>query len=427
MCSYIVYYTGAIFWFLVFFNPLSLFLINLFKPSLAARMAHSEIYCGGTICKFYTYLALKWPFKWAKWWIPLDKLCNYTIREQEIFFNEVQRSKEAMWAMSPQAWAWLMRKIYAYPFKVLADGLRDRNDFFEALLQVTSEEGRERELIKQYMHYGALPKPQMEILVKKVCEESAADQHAALFNILCDYIKRCGFNREMSEKILSNETVSPRLKEAITDCLKAHNQRVRAKNLHDLRTVEQIDAWTEFCHNNRNIHPEAQQEMSLNQYAIFHKYGHSLDAAAISYLLWNGDERMAEQIFRNEPKFGILNKNIEFVLGKHDYLHPLLQKVTEETREDLRKRINKHQKLNTEQLNKLFDCPSSADLVIEYLGYQELPKELHKRMIERPEDAAKIIGCYDRQGYVIDTDVWVEALKCGYLQGKPLHGEETVG
>lgn len=426
VCSYIVYYIGGIFWFLVLFNPLSIFLINLFKPSLSARMAHSESYCGDTVRKFYTYLALKWPFKWAKWWIPLDKLRDYTVEEQKIYFNEVHRSKEVLWALSPEAWARLMKNIYVYPFKVLADGMRERNDLFAALINLTSEEGRERELLKQYMHYGALPKPQMEILVDKVREESANGKDSILLTVLCDYIKRCGLSKEMLEKIMRDEAVSPQLK-SVVDAWLAHKQRIQTRSLRDLSTIEQIVAWTEFCRNNRYIHPEAQQEMSLNQYAIFHKNGHSLDAAAISYLLWIGDEKMAEQIFRNEPKFGILSKNIEFTLGKHDYLRPLLQKITEETREDLRKHINNREELSTEQLNKLFDCPSSADLVIEYISYQELPKELHKRMIERPEDAAKIIGFYDKQGHIIEHDVWVEALKCGYLQGKPLHGEETVG
>ncbi len=424
---YIVLYTVAIAIFVVFFNPLSILLLNLCFPAFTAALIRNATYCGNTVRKFYTYWALKWPFRWAKWWIPLDKLRNYTVREQEIFFNEVQRSEEVMWAMSPEAWARLMRKIYAYPFKVLADGLKKRDDLFEALLQVTSDEGRAHDLIKQYMHHGALPKPQMEILVRKVCEESAKDKHAILFHILCDYIKRCGFSKEMTEKITQNEAVSQQLKDAITDSLLAHNQRVQTRCLHNLCTVEQLDAWVNFCKNNKVIHPEAQQEMSLNQYAIFHKHGHSLDPAAISYLLWNDDEKMAEQIFRNEPKFGILNKNIEFTLGKHDYLKPLLQKVIEENMENLRKRINKRKELSTEQLNMLFDCPSSADLVIEYIGYRELPKELHKRMLERPEDAKKIIGFYDKQGHIIEHDVWLEALKCGYLQSKPMNGIEAIG
>ena len=426
VCFYLMFYFVTSIWFLLVFNPVSMFVINLCAPALAATLAHSKNYCGNTTCQFYTWLALKFPFKWAKWWIPLDKLHEYTVEEQKIYFNEVHRSKEVLWALSPEAWASLMKNIYVYPFKVLADGMRERNDLFAALLNLTAKEGRERELIKQYMHYGALPKPQMEILVKKVCEESANGKDSILLTVLCDYIKRCGLSKEMLEKIMRDEAVSPQLK-SVVDAWLAHKQRIQTRSLRDLSTIEQIVAWTEFCRNNRNIHPEAQQEMSLNQYAIFHKNGHSLDAGAIAYLLWYGDEKMAEQIFRNEPNFGILSKNIEFTLGKHDYLKPLLQKVTEETREDLRKRINNREELSTEQLNKLFDCPSSADLVIEYISYQELPKELHKRMIERPKDAKKIIGFYDKQGHIIEHDVWLEALKCGYLQSKPMNGIEAIG
>ncbi|MBQ9271334.1 MAG: hypothetical protein IJ218_03620 [Alphaproteobacteria bacterium] len=72
--------------------------------------------------------------------------------------------------------------------------------------------------------------------------------------------------------------------------------------------------------------------MNLNQYAIFHKHGRLLDAAAIAYMLFYGSQDMAELIFCYEPNYGILNKNIEFILGKHEYLRPLLEKVKAEKR-----------------------------------------------------------------------------------------------
>ncbi len=330
VCFYIMFYTITVIWFLFIFNPLSMFLINLCAPALAATLAHSKNYCGNTTCQFYTWLALKLPFKWAKWWIPLDKLHEYTVREQEIYFNEIDRSKEVLWALSPEAWASLMKNIYVYPFKILADGMRERNDLFAALINLTSEEDKERELIKQYMHYGALPKSQMEILIDKVREESSQDKHGVLFRILCDYIVRCGFSREMTKRIINDDAVSQLLKDKVADSITAHNQRVQTRNLSDLATLEQVELWQKFCQTNQKIHPMAQQEMSLNQYAMFHKYGHELDAGAIAYLLWHGDEKMAEQIFRTEPKFGILNEQIEFVLDKHEYLRPLLQKVMAE-------------------------------------------------------------------------------------------------
>ncbi len=394
VCSYIVYYTGAIFWFLVLFNPLSIFLINLFKPSLSAKMAHSKTYCGDTICGFYTYLALKWPFKWAKWWIPLDKLRDYTVREQEIYFNDVHRGKEVLWALSPEAWARLMKNIYAYPFKVLADGMRERNDLFAALLDLTSKEGKERELLKQYMHYGALPKPQMEILVDNVRKESSQGKHEVLFRILCDYIERCGFSKEMTERILNDDAASQLLKDEVADSLTAHNQRVQTKNLFNLSTLEQVEAWQKFCETNKRIHPMAQQEMSLNQYAMFHKLGHSLDAGAIAYLLWHRDEKMAELIFRTEPKFGILDEKIEFVLRKHEGFNLLLQDVIKDTEEDLRKRISDREELSIEQMNKMFDVPSAAELVCDYIAFHPLPDDLQTRMLALP-NASTLINLYD--------------------------------
>ncbi len=460
VCFYIVYYTGAIFWFAVLINPLTLLILNLIAPAFAASLVHDEVYCGKTICKFYTYLALKWPFKWAKWWVTPDLLKNYTVREQEIYFNEVRQDEEVLWSLSPEAWAVLMRDIYVYPFKKLANGLKERNDLFKALLDLTSLEGKERQLLKEYMSCDILPKAQLTILIEKACEEShpqglgiigrillkyikrcgtlskaqltllikklcsEEQQHCfdTVGHILCDYVERCGISKDLMSKISDSEKISQVVKDAVAESNEAYLQKVVTKRLYNLSSIEEVDEWVKFCAKDKKICAFAQQEMSLNQYAIFHKQGHHLDAGAISYLLWYGGPEMAKQIFLNEPKFGILDSKIEFVLDKHEYLRPTLQKVIEETEADLRERIWGGYELDIEELNQMFDCPNSNDLAVEYFSRYSLPKEFHKRMLEPKNE-----GClqfYISQGwllsaYQLDDEVAEECKRLGYHLDPP--------
>ena len=423
MCLYIVFYTGAIFWFVVLFNPLTLFVINLLAPAFAAALVHNEIYCGKTICRFYTYLALKWPFKWAKWWVTPNLLKNYTVQEQKIYFNEVRQDEEVLWSLSPEAWAVLMRNIYVYPFKKLANGLKERNDLFTALLDLTCQEGKERQLLKEYMKDGTLPKSQLAILVGKVCAESKNIQSGSVIRrILLDYVERCGISKEQISKITGDENISQVVKDAVAESNEAYLQKVVTKRLYNLSSIEQVDEWVKFCAKDKHICVLAQQEMSLNQYAIFHKQGHHLDAGAISYLLWYGGPEMAKQIFLNEPKFGVLDSKIEFILDKHEYLRPTLQKVIEETEADLRERIWGGYELDIEELNQMFDCPNSNDLAVEYFSRYPLPKEFHKRMLE-PKNAGSL-QFYISQGwllsaYQLDDEVAEECKKLGYRLDPP--------
>ena len=423
MCFYILFYVAAIFWFAVFFNPLVLFVFNLLAPAFAATLVHNEIYCGKTICRFYTYLALKWPFKWAKWWVTPDLLKNYTVQEQKIYFNEVRQDEEVLWSLSPEAWAVLMRNIYVYPFKKLANGLKERNDLFTALLDLTCQEGKERQLLKEYMKDGTLPKSQLAILVGKVCAESKNSQSGSVIRrILLEYVERCGISKEQMSKITGDENISQVVKDAVAESNEAYLQKVVTKRLYNLSSIEQVDEWVKFCAKDKHICVLAQQEMSLNQYAIFHKQGHHLDADAISYLLWYGGPEMAKQIFLNEPKFGVLDSKIEFILDKHEYLRPTLQKVIEETEADLRERIWGGYELDIEELNQMFDCPNSNDLAVEYFSRYSLPKEFHKRMLE-PKNAGSL-QFYISQGwllsdYQLDDEVAEECKKLGYRLDPP--------
>ena len=415
MCFYIVFYMGAILLFAMLFNPLTLFIFNLFAPAFAAALVHKEDYCGKTICKFYTWLALKWPFRWAKWWITPDLLKNYTIEEQITYFQKVNNSKSTFWKLKPEAWVKLVKNNGYYPFSYLAEGIQKRDDLFTALLDLTISEQKVRSLIREYMETGTLLKSQMNILIEKACTESETQDSGIVGRLLCDYIERCGISKELMTNITTNDKTSESLKKAVVDSVDAYLQKLTTKRLFDMDTFEKLEEWVEFCAPDKKICVAAQKEMSYLQYQIFNQKGHHLDAAAIMHLLWNRGKNFAEMIFSNEPKFGILNNEIQFILDKHNYLRPALQEIIEYVEKDLRHRICDYgEELTEEQLNQMFDCPNANNLALEYISLHSLPSVLHKRMLEL-DSAEEIIKSYVmHKDYQLDEAVRVECEKRGW-------------
>ncbi|MBR6355224.1 MAG: hypothetical protein IKR92_00070 [Alphaproteobacteria bacterium] len=407
---------------MVLFNPLVLLVINLVAPAFAAAMVHTKDYCGKTVCKLYTRLALKWPFKWAKWWITPDLLQNYTIDEQITYFRLVNSSEEALWKLSPEAWARLVKNNGYFPFECLAKGMKERNDLFSALLDLTVSEQKVRALIRGYMEAGTLPKTQAEILIEKACAESEKYASGVVGRILCEYIERCGISREMMENVTTCDKASEALKQAVVDSEDVYLQKLTTKRLFNMDTIEKIDEWAEFCASKKKISVAAQKEMSALQYQMFHRNGHRLDARAIMHMLWYKDKDFAEMIFVNEPQFGILNDKIDFILDKHDYLRPTLQEIIKEVEKDLHRRIYDRQELTEEKLDKMFDCPDSNDLALEYISHYPLPKALHKRLLEPKNEGALqfyISQCWLLSAYQLDTEVAEECKKRGYRLDPP--------
>ena len=75
--------------FILFGNPLSMSVINLLFPRLAAKFAQNPLYFGPKIYAFYERHALKCPFYWAKEWMQLEKLASYSVNQQVKYFLKV--------------------------------------------------------------------------------------------------------------------------------------------------------------------------------------------------------------------------------------------------------------------------------------------------------------------------------------------------
>lgn len=410
--------------FILFLNPLMMLVFHQFAPKFASGLAHNRFFCGKTICRFYTKMALKWPFKWSKWWITVEDLDKLSDEEQKIYYRDVSWSDDVRDALRPKVWAKIMKnEVITYSNRDnFVPVIKKRDDLFAALLDVAYETQKEVRLLHSYIQYGTLPKSQMLMLVERACAKDKPYEFDELMNELCFYIDRCGIRKDLLNKIAKSETLSQSFK----DTIELHNEMYRQKTLtcrlYRLESVEQIDAWAEFCATTKKIYVPAQEEMSINQYGIFLKHGHHLDPDAIAHLLWYRDADMAKQIFANEPKFGMLNDKIKFVMKKHDYLTRTLNKVVESTRESLCQRIYAREELSVEELNKVFDCPEPNDLLVEYFAYYPLPKELHKRLLEPENDGALwfyITQSWLLKAYQLDDEVAKECEKRGLRLDPP--------
>lgn len=70
-------------------NPLSIAVLNLLSPQLANQFVNWQRLFGEEIRGFYTKIALKMPFYWAKWWMRSENMLQYSIKRQIKYFLKV--------------------------------------------------------------------------------------------------------------------------------------------------------------------------------------------------------------------------------------------------------------------------------------------------------------------------------------------------
>lgn len=405
----------------LFFNPFSMLFFNIFNPRFASSLAHNSFFCSKRVSAFYTKLALFWPYLWSRWWMTVEHLDKLSDARQKDYYANVNRSEETLWKLRPHIWVEVMNDEHLR-FGVteeIAQKIKDRNDLFAAMLDWALANQKSSHLLRFYLKYGTLPKQQMTALVDAVLTENKDHGIGVLADGLSEYVKRCGISKEMFLKLHGDETVSQDVKDLLEDSHDCYTQRIFTRNLRELKTYNEVERWILFCSKTEHIYAEAEQEMSVEQYDFFNGSGHNLEAAAIAHLLWHGNQAMAERIFRYEPKFGILNEQIDFVLDKHDYLRPLLKKVISEVEEELSLKLSEGDHLLTSEVNQLFDCPSAPKLVMDYLTKWTMPDELQMRMFELP-NAKELIEFYVDLGqtgkdYVLTPEAKAKAVELGWM------------
>lgn len=309
---------------LLIFNPITLFVLNIFKPRWARNMAHSDALYDKKSQEFFTERAKKWPWLWAKWWYTLDELKDLSEERQVEYYYDVNRSAKTLDAMSTEA-----------AFRVIDDGLGNNfEDFkknineikmspelFRAFIQKSIKED-DMSVLSDYLKRGTISKDLAECLA-----DEAGKSTTGVFNntwlalVFYDYVERCGLGQEMLKNLLERPS-SAKFKEEVETRQNIYSQRVFTKSQ---RGTKQTDAWLAFCETTKEICPQAQMEMGLDQYYVFHKTGHTLDAEVILHILKQHFGLMMKKlIFEHEPNCGIINDDIKELVDNTPALQNLL-------------------------------------------------------------------------------------------------------
>ena len=421
---------------LLILNPITLFVLNIFKPRWARTMAHSDALYDKKSQQFFTEQAKEWPWHWAKWWYTSKEIGCLTDDKQLDYYYNVSHSIETLNAMSIHNSAKVIGKDFE-GFKEYIASVNTLNamsiaisakdayinmsyNLFCAFIRASIEKD-DMSALGDYLKRGTLPKDQVKIL-----SEYASDSTSGVYSntwlalVFYDYVERCGLGQEMLKKLLERPN-SAHFKKEVERRQGIYEQRVFTKSQ---RGSKSPHAWLHFCGKTKEICKQAQMEMGLDQYHVFHKTGHTLDAEAILHILSHySDRTMAQLIFEYEPNFGIASDEVKELIDRKPELKNIFNDANIALIEkDLEQRICNREELNIEELNQMFDCPNSNDLAVDYVSRYPLPKELHKRMLE-PKNAGSL-QFYISQGwllsaYQLDDEVAEECKKLGYRLDPP--------
>ena len=231
---------------LLIFNPLTLFLLNIFKPSWAKTMAHSDALYDKKSQEFFTRQAKKWPWHWAKYWYTLEELKDLPENRQIDYYYDVDCSAKTLAAMSREA-----------AFRVIDDGLGNNfEDFkknineikmtpelFRAFIQKSFKED-DMSTLSDYLKCGTLPKDLVESLADEAGNStSGIYSNTWLALVFYDYVERCGLSNDLLKKLLERPN-SAHFKKEVERRQGIYEQRVFTKSQ---RGSKSPHAWLHFC------------------------------------------------------------------------------------------------------------------------------------------------------------------------------------
>ena len=347
-------------------NPLSMFVINLFIPSQAAAFVGNSDYFGDGIAAFYTKCALKWPFRWAKWWMKAENISAYTVEQQVKYFFKVsfknKTEVETLKAMPQKGLFWpdayetlffkygkewlpitesrqapgvfyesgehlyqcsYMRSTLVMEFMMMFCRL-SYNAFAEVVKSAQKSQsgiviGDMQIALKNYLRRGAVSSTQVKLLAEAVPDGGGCNLQ--MLGIMTDYIKRYGVEKEIVQFLKSELPQNCFELVAEADKIYRHCRAVRAG---------QKDAakWKEYCEQVPKLAKEAQKLMSFEQYLVYSDSGHTLDISAVWAFLKNGSEDFWKEIFAREPQHGVCNDVMERYIANHKDVSRIFRKVT---------------------------------------------------------------------------------------------------
>jgi hypothetical protein len=307
-------------------------LIHWVKPKLASSLAHNKLFCGDDMLKFYTKLAVKWPFKWSKWWLAPENVKALDAPRQVEYFLKVNRSQEVLDMISERSHVILVDDHRDKMKKIIKNMRLPNNLFAEVLISPLAEE-----LPAYIKRIGTLPKEQQQILMKQSISDSCYAISTPATTMFLAYIERCGLSKDIAEQF-NHDSAGAGFKHCAMRALRCYEQRMMVRKYHDLDTEEAKSEWANYLKKEGKLYVNPSMEMSVEQYQIFHKLGLTLKADAILRFFKQADSSgMKYEILQLEPRHGIANDEIWETVCKDRYLRKMYNDIlTPEEREQNR-------------------------------------------------------------------------------------------
>jgi len=307
-------------WWALLCNPVSLLFINWIKPKLASTLAHNKLFCGDDMLAFYTKLARKWPFKWAKWWLAPADLQNYKPEQQATYFIKVNGSQEALNALSAEALA-LLAEMYPQKVAEIIQNMQLPNALFEQVL--ISERNAD---LQSYIKKGTLPKEQISILMERAISDSKFTLQSNAMLMFLDYAERCGLSKDLRYEFFK-EAQAVGFKRDIMHALLSYDQKCAVRQFSDFGFADSQSRWKRYLEEQGKLLIRPSLEMTPEQYDVFHEVGlHLYPEATLAFLKRDLPE-MHKRIFRYEPNHGIVNDSASHVVNGNPKMKEMFERV----------------------------------------------------------------------------------------------------
>lgn len=306
--------------FILFANPLSMFLLNIFAPRKTCLWAKNSVYFGKTIFGFYNALSAIMPFYWAKWWVePNDsvRLHKFSLQRQVAYFKKVSSSAETFNALSDDADIVLLKQMSAQEIFDLMPQIRFSTNIWRYL----QDSGR-HDVLERYIQHGAISSSNLWYLVESVADIRAP--YLANIQLLEKYAMRYNLPDLFISKLQQDCACFNRIQRAC----RCYNQSRNVQMFCGLINAQEEKKWKKFCSEN-DLEPEAQAQMNLKQYELFATTGQHLHPKAVAILLQKPNVKYWQQIFAHEPMDVFSRPRILMLIKENPSLHKMYKSVTQ--------------------------------------------------------------------------------------------------
>jgi hypothetical protein len=386
--------------------------LNFLAPRKTAEFAKNRNLFGEQLYSFYERVALKWPFFWAKWWMLLENIRKYTIKQQIQYFfkvsfknNTAEDTLKKMRGGDSYRMSEACRKLFfSYGDKELPitetrwyqndsvsvmgvhPTVRDfmmRNIRLDsAAMQLvfnraTWNEDTRNEL-RKYLSRGAICNYDLNMLI-----DSAADKGEGadlrMLGILLDYIKRYGLDPEMQDH---TELKYPKeIYVLVKDAVNWHKQMKALKTY-----TKDMNAWHDFCVKTKQILPEVQALMNTKQYLEFSSCRLALDPKAVEEILQNRNEPgFWKIIFKLEPNHGLVKGTqiYELVVNTLTDWNKVYKEAMNEITQSFIIAISTRRKFDEKSQLEMLELEDAAKYVRAYREYAKLSPKAEKLAKEK--------------------------------------------